>query len=175
VSLHFLKSILGLCSIKGLAMNPNKSACHPLLGRGVATVGMRRNNLARLITSVVFALCWSCLEAVPPDAVNHSASGNLWAHHNLVAWCIVPFDTEKRGPEQRAQMLEKLGFKNFAYDWQRTDVPTLDAEIEALRRHGINLLAWWFPFNAEERRRHWRSLSDMTSIRSSGLCSHCPT
>jgi hypothetical protein len=31
-------------------------------------------------------------------------------------------------------MLEKLGFKNFAYDWREKDVPTFDAEIAALKR-----------------------------------------
>src|SRR5439155_11909566 len=36
---------------------------------------------------------------------------DLLARSNLVAWCIVPFDARKRGPEDRAAMLEKLGFK----------------------------------------------------------------
>ena len=51
---------------------------------------------------------------------------------NLVAWCIVPFDAKKRGPEERAAMLERLGFKHFAYDWRAEHIPTFDAEIEAL-------------------------------------------
>src|SRR5438034_2798088 len=70
---------------------------------------------------------------------------NLYALSNLVAWCIVPFDAKKRGPEERAAMLEKLGFKHFAYDWRAEHVPTFDAEVEALQRHRIELTAWWFP------------------------------
>src|SRR2546429_8805972 len=70
---------------------------------------------------------------------------NLFRRENLVAWCIVPFDAKKRGPEERAAMLEKLGFKHFAYDWRAEHVPTFDAEVEALQRHGIELTAWWFP------------------------------
>ena len=33
----------------------------------------------------------------------------LFRRDNLVAWCIVPFDAKKRGPEERAAMMEKLG------------------------------------------------------------------
>jgi quinoprotein glucose dehydrogenase len=75
----------------------------------------------------------------------------LFAPTNLVAWCIVPFDAKKRGPEERASMLERLGFKLLAYDYRAEHIPTFDAEIEALQRHHIQLLAWWFPteLNAE--------------------------
>jgi len=70
---------------------------------------------------------------------------NLFAHDNLVAWCIVPFDAKRRGPEERAAMLERLGIKRLAYDWRGEHVPTFDAEVDALQRHGIELAAWWFP------------------------------
>ncbi|HLX63869.1 MAG TPA: TIM barrel protein [Planctomycetota bacterium] len=69
----------------------------------------------------------------------------LFARDNLMAWCIVPFDAKKRGPEERAAMLEKLGFTHFAYDWRAEHVPTFDAEIDALQKHKIELTAWWFP------------------------------
>jgi hypothetical protein len=69
----------------------------------------------------------------------------LFARTNLVAWCIVPFDARKRGPEERASMLEKLGLKHFAYDYRAEHIPTFDAEIAACRRHGVSLDAWWFP------------------------------
>ncbi len=67
----------------------------------------------------------------------------LFARDNLIAWCIVPFDSKKRAPEERAAMLEQLGFKHFAYDWRAEHIPTFDAEIEALERHGIALDAFW--------------------------------
>ena len=48
----------------------------------------------------------------------------------------MPFDSKKRGPEERAAMLERLGFKRFAYDWRTEHIPTFDAEIEdALGAH----------------------------------------
>lgn len=76
--------------------------------------------------------------------VVHAQTG-LFDRSNLVAWCIVPFDAKKRGPEERAAMLEKLGFKLFAYDYRAEHIPTFDAEIAALKRHNVRLLAWWFP------------------------------
>src|SRR4026208_2500387 len=76
---------------------------------------------------------------------------SLFARSNLVAWCIVPFDAKKRGPEERAEMMERLGFKMFAYDYRAEHIPTFDGEMEALKRHHVQLLAWWFPttLNAE--------------------------
>ena len=79
----------------------------------------------------------------------------LFGRDNLVAWCIVPFDSKKRSPEDRAAMLAKLGFKHFAYDWRAEHVPTFDAEIAALKKHGISLDAFWVApgeLNADSRR-----------------------
>ena len=69
---------------------------------------------------------------------------------NQIAWCVVPFDAKKRGPEERAAMLQRLGFSKFAYDWRAEHIPTFDAEIEALKKHGIELSAWWFPTDARD-------------------------
>ncbi|MCE9630896.1 MAG: sugar phosphate isomerase/epimerase [Planctomycetia bacterium] len=67
----------------------------------------------------------------------------LFRRDNLVAWCIVPFDAKQRGPEERAVMLEKLGFKHFAYDWRGEHVPTFEQEWDALAKHGVALDAFW--------------------------------
>ncbi len=40
-------------------------------------------------------------------------------------------------------MLERLGFKHFAYDWRAEHIPTFDAEIEALKKHHVSLDAFW--------------------------------
>lgn len=44
---------------------------------------------------------------------NQPATADVFAKKNLVAWCIVPFDGKKRGPEQRAAMLDKLEFTSL--------------------------------------------------------------
>ena len=70
---------------------------------------------------------------------------SIFARENIVAWCIVPFDTKKRGPEERAAMLDQLGIKRLAYDYRAEHIPTFDAELDALKKQGIELTAWWFP------------------------------
>jgi putative heme-binding domain-containing protein len=77
-----------------------------------------------------------------PSAIAETAR-RLFARENLVAWCIVPFDSKKRAPEERAAMLERLGFRRFAYDWRAEHIPSFDAEIDALNRHKIRLDAFW--------------------------------
>ena len=81
------------------------------------------------------------------------ADPGLFVRSNLVAWCIVPFDAKKRGPEERAAMLEKLGFQQFAYDYRAEHVPTFDAEMAALKRPHVRLLAWWFPGTLNDEAR----------------------
>jgi len=80
-----------------------------------------------------------------PPVLSTSTAARLFERDNLWAWCIVPFDSQRRGPEERAAMLAKLGFKHFAYDYRAEHVPTFAAEIEACKKHGVSLDAWWFP------------------------------
>jgi hypothetical protein len=79
--------------------------------------------------------------AEPADVA--ARARHLFRRDNLVAWCIVPFDAKKRGPEERAAMLEKAGFKHFAYDWREEHVPTFAQEWDALAKRGIALDAFW--------------------------------
>lgn len=104
-----------------------------------------------ILASLAIGICPTI--AVEPDRLL-GENPSLFRRENLVAWCIVPFDAKRRGPEERAAMLERLGFKHFAYDYRAEHVPTFDAEIEACRRHGVSLDAWWFPgsLNDEARR-----------------------
>jgi hypothetical protein len=73
----------------------------------------------------------------------HRGTANMFARSNLVAWCIVPFDVKERGPVERARMLNKLGITRLAYDWREKHIPTFDAELEALKKHNIQLQAFW--------------------------------
>ncbi|HOD49999.1 MAG TPA: hypothetical protein PLM14_03835 [Candidatus Hydrogenedentes bacterium] len=72
-----------------------------------------------------------------------SRGAQLFAKDNLVAWCVVPFDAKQRGPEERAEMLERLGFTKLAYDWREQHVPGFEAEIRALNEHHIAFFAFW--------------------------------
>jgi len=62
---------------------------------------------------------------------------------NLVAWCIVPFDAEKRGPAERAAMLKDLGITRCAYDWRKEHVESFEQEIIEYRKQGIEFFAFW--------------------------------
>jgi putative heme-binding domain-containing protein len=93
----------------------------------------------------IFGIIAFLVSQFPARAQDRSTSNGLFARHNLVAWCIVPFDAKKRSPEERAVMLKRLGFTRFAYDWRSEHVSTFDAEMMALKRQGIKLEAFWFP------------------------------
>lgn len=77
----------------------------------------------------------------------------LFERSNLVAWCIVPFDAKKRGPEERAAMMRRLGVTRFAYDWRDEHLPTFERELAALKKHGIELTAVWFPTTLDKNAR----------------------
>jgi azurin len=76
-----------------------------------------------------------------PLAALHAA--DLFDKSNLAAWCIVPFDANKRSPEARAEMVAKLGFKKVAYDWREEHVVEFEREILAYQKHGIEMFAFW--------------------------------
>lgn len=69
--------------------------------------------------------------------------GRPLAMDDLVAWCIVPFDSRKRTPEERIAMLERLGFKRYAYDWRAEHLPETARELRLARDHGIRVEAVW--------------------------------
>ena len=85
-------------------------------------------------------------------AVAAQPDSRILDKENLVAWCIVPFDAKKRGPEERAAMLKRLGLRRMAYDWRKQHIPEFDAEIDALRRHGIRLEAFWATVSEDDAR-----------------------
>ena len=78
---------------------------------------------------------------------------DLFRRDNLVAWCIVPFDDRNRSPEERALMLRRLRLGKYAYDYRAEHIPTFDAEMAAIKRHGIELTAWWFPTELNDEAR----------------------
>lgn len=95
-------------------------------------------SIRTLFSLFVFVLLWSC-NADKKDLDN----SGLFAKGNLVAWCIVPFDSVDRTPEERSVMLEELGLKQFAYDWRLKHLPTFQDEIKSLKDHQIKLTSVW--------------------------------
>jgi sugar phosphate isomerase/epimerase len=95
--------------------------------------------------SVLLATCLALVAAFGAADELPRTAKQLFARQNLVAWCIVPFDAAHRGPEDRAAMLNELGFTKFAYDWRPEHLPTFEEELQTLRKHDIELTAVWFP------------------------------
>lgn len=62
---------------------------------------------------------------------------------NYFAWCIVPFDNQDRTPEQRIEMLKRLGFESYAYDWREKHLPEMAKEINLATENGIKINAVW--------------------------------
>ncbi len=98
-----------------------------------------------LLVLGLLSLLLRCRAELPPTGP--------FARTNLVAWCVVPFDSRKRGPEERAEMLQRLGLRRLAYDWRSEHVPTFDAEVAAMRKRGVEITAWWFPANLDAEAR----------------------
>ncbi|MEO2091870.1 MAG: TIM barrel protein, partial [Gemmataceae bacterium] len=72
-------------------------------------------------------------------------AADVFAPANRVAWCVVPFDAKKRGPTERVEMLKRLGFTKYAYDWRAEHLPTFADEEGLLKKAGITLQGVWFP------------------------------
>lgn len=71
------------------------------------------------------------------------AARHLFDQDNLIAWCIVPFDSKNRSPEQRIAMLKGLGFSQYAYDWRHQHLDTFGSEIEIAQKNNIDMAAVW--------------------------------
>jgi putative heme-binding domain-containing protein len=98
-----------------------------------------------LRVSLLAAVAACAVFGSPLSAAAAGKCSELFSRDNLVAWCIVPFDSGKRSPEERAAMLKRLGFRRFAYDWRAEHLPTFERELAALESQGISLDAVWFP------------------------------
>lgn len=99
---------------------------------------------AALLCITLLGFFFSCNS----DKKAESNSG-LFNKDNLVAWCVVPFDSVERTPEQRAMMLNELGIKQLAYDWRTKHLPTFPLEIRSLKYLNIRLKAVWIWIDPE--------------------------
>jgi sugar phosphate isomerase/epimerase len=96
----------------------------------------------------IFLRCYIAIILIPfiiscAKEKKQSSNKNLFDKGNLVAWCVVPFDSMHRSPEQRAEMLKELGFTQFAYDWREKHLASFADEIKALKDRDIRLAAVW--------------------------------
>jgi sugar phosphate isomerase/epimerase len=62
---------------------------------------------------------------------------------NIYAWCIVPFDSLERSPEERISMLKKLGINKYAYDWREEHLSEMAKELRLAKKNNIDVIAVW--------------------------------
>lgn len=88
------------------------------------------------------AITFLLLAIVPSNIANAERPKNF-EDENLIAWCIVPFDSQDRTPSERAKMVKRLGLKRVAYDWREKHVPFFEEEILQYKKHQIDYFAFW--------------------------------
>ena len=97
---------------------------------------MKPKPLALIGLLTVAFLATTSLKSTADDTLS------LFDRKNISAlWIAAPWDAKKRGPEERMQMLQELGLSKFAYNGDGA----VDAEIEAAKKHGVEIAAFWYP------------------------------
>ena len=83
-------------------------------------------------------------------------AGANFKSENIVPWCTVAFDSKKRSPEERAQMIVDLGLKRSAYAWRERHLEEFEREILAYKKHDIEYFAFfnWHPSMESLIRKH---------------------
>lgn len=74
---------------------------------------------------------------------NNNNKVNKMDMDRVFAWCIVPFDSMQRTPEQRIEMLKELGIKKYAYDWRDKHLDEMVHEWQLARENEIEVNAVW--------------------------------
>jgi len=100
--------------------------------------GVRLCSLTRLFATLFFLSNSARCIADESKAIPEN-----FAQDKLVAWCIVPFDAKKRGPEARAQMVADLGLTRIAYDWRAEHIPQFEDEIQQYQKRDLEFFAFW--------------------------------
>ena len=67
------------------------------------------------------------------------------SRESLAAWCVVPYDSERRDAAARARVPGERGIGRLVWDWRDEHVPLFDAELDALEDAGIELAGLWAP------------------------------
>ena len=90
----------------------------------------------KFIILLTVAFCMTQQESIAAGPENFQTD-------QLVAWCIVPFDANKRGPAARAEMVKELGLARVAYDWRQEHIAQFEEEVQQYQKHGIEFFAFW--------------------------------
>lgn len=97
-----------------------------------------------LIACIVLTImCSSCSVVQKSNAVTNYPFNK----DNLIPWSIVGFDVKERTPIERLDMLERLGYKQYAYGYRPKHIPTMAQEWQLAKNKGIAIQAVWLYIN----------------------------
>ena len=100
-------------------------------------------SILKEITMKTNISAWFTFLIVVALAVNTWGDPNqpsLGADENLVAWAFLNYEPEGRSPEERAQMLQRLGFTKCGYEGHPHLIGQLEEHIIAYRKYNIELI-----------------------------------
>ncbi|WP_397447597.1 sugar phosphate isomerase/epimerase family protein [Polaribacter sp. R77954] len=80
-------------------------------------------------------------------SVDAKNSNKLFQKDNLIPWSIVGFDVKERTPIQRLEMLERLGYTQYAYGYRPKHIPTMLQEWQLAKEKNIKIKAVWLYIN----------------------------
>ncbi len=104
------------------------------------------NFLRVFIFPILVSLLFSC-----GSSKNHyNKENNLFSKSNLIPWSIVGFDVKERTPEQRLEMLERLGYNQYAYGNRPKHIPTMKEEWVLAKEKNITIKAVWLYINLKK-------------------------
>lgn len=86
--------------------------------------------------------------ASPAAATAPALPAALVAPENLLAWCIVPYDSPPRSPAARLAMLRRLGLTQYIWDWRPEHLASLPEELALAREAGIRIRGVWLWIDA---------------------------
>jgi hypothetical protein len=87
-------------------------------------------------------LAVACTLSMATAAVTEARTNSLWDHGNVVACVVNHFDSKARGPEEMAEMFNRLGITKLAYNWRENDVANFDNLIDTMQKHHVEIVAW---------------------------------
>lgn len=100
----------------------------------------------KLIIRFLAVLFFLFFSSVSTSQTNDSLQ-NPFSKENLIPWSIVGFDVKERSPKERLEMLERLGFKQYAYGNRPKHIPTMQQEWKMANEKGITINAVWLYIN----------------------------
>ncbi len=97
-------------------------------------------NLIKLI--YFFLICFVIFSCAKQTKSSHS-------FEELTPWCIVNFDSLERSPIDRINMLKKMGFTKYGYEWDERHLIEMKEEFKLAKENNIEIMSIFLWLNAK--------------------------